>query len=313
MTSPSLRTAALRIGVSVGLVVGLLAFLPVRTLMAAFAQVSPRVWVFAVIVHVLFHLLAAFKWRILMGRHAGIPLTAVVRAHFAGVIGNLGPLGLIGGDMVRATLAVRWSSRPAVVALASVIDRLVDATALMLLAMAGVLWVGARSAAVRPVLLASFSLAALGVAILGCARWILRKSARDGFAGQLIQALDVLVQRPVLVGGTLCFSVLLQGAILAFIVFLGGVVGVNCMVGAWLIAWPTAKLIGLLPVSVAGIGVRELALIALLRPFGGAAGPVMATGLLWDAVVVASSLIGWLTLGLARNVEPSDRCQLQAL
>ena len=47
-------------------------------------------------------------------------------------------------------------------------------------------------------------------------------------------------------------------------------------------------------IGIAGIGVREAALVALLRPLGGAPGPVMAAGLLWDAVIVIGALAGWL-------------------
>ena len=36
----------------------------------------------------------------------------------------------------------------------------------------------------------------------------------------------------------------------------------------WLLAWPLAKLIALAPVSLGGIGVREVALATLLLPCG---------------------------------------------
>jgi uncharacterized membrane protein YbhN (UPF0104 family) len=94
-------------------------------------------------------------------------------------------------------------------------------------------------------------------------------------------------------------SVLIQTALVMVNVYLGMAVGVECTIGAWFVAWPAAKLASVVPVSVAGIGVREAALIALLAPFGASSSRVMAAGLLWEAVLLASSVIGWVVLRLA--------------
>ena len=42
-------------------------------------------------------------------------------------------------------------------------------------------------------------------------------------------------------------------------------------------------------------------LVALLAPFGGAAGPVLAAGLLWNVVLISGSLGGWLFQAVART------------
>ena len=39
---------------------------------------------------------------------------------------------------------------------------------------------------------------------------------------------------------------------------------------------------------------REAALVVFMKPFGAAAGPVVATGLLWDAELFSSGIVGWL-------------------
>lgn len=60
----------------------------------------------------------------------------------------------------------------------------------------------------------------------------------------------------------------------------------------WLFAWPLAKLSAVVPVTQAGIGVREAALAALLLPFGAPAVLAVAAGLAWDAVVVCGAIVG---------------------
>jgi uncharacterized membrane protein YbhN (UPF0104 family) len=62
----------------------------------------------------------------------------------------------------------------------------------------------------------------------------------------------------------------------------------------WVLAWPLAKLAALLPITQGGIGVREAALVALVAPFGGAPALTMATGLVWEAIILAGGLIAGL-------------------
>jgi hypothetical protein len=74
----------------------------------------------------------------------------------------------------------------------------------------------------------------------------------------------------------------------------GVAMGVDVARGAWFAAWPLAKLVALAPVSLAGLGIREAALVAFLRPYGAPTTPVFAAGLLWQSVLFAGGLVGWL-------------------
>jgi uncharacterized membrane protein YbhN (UPF0104 family) len=81
-------------------------------------------------------------------------------------------------------------------------------------------------------------------------------------------------------------------------------VGLNCCLGiacglhisfwVWLFAWPLAKISALLPVTQGGIGVREVALVALLSPFGVPSVLTAAAGLMFEAI----STIGGLLAGI---------------
>jgi uncharacterized membrane protein YbhN (UPF0104 family) len=63
---------------------------------------------------------------------------------------------------------------------------------------------------------------------------------------------------------------------------------------AWVFAWPLAKIIAILPVSLNGLGLREGTLAALLVPFGAQAAQVVAAGLVWQGVLFAAGLLGGL-------------------
>lgn len=295
---PARARTALRIGVSAVVVAALFAFVPIRTLGAALAQVSPLTWVVAMATFVACHLAAAAKWRMLIVP-GGLPFRSAIRAHFAGLVGNFCLPGSVGGDVVRAGFAMRASSRPAAVALASVVDRAIDTLALLAIAAAGVVWASVKSPSVNVVLAATAIVAGLGAVVAAALWWILKRGKWGRYISQVIDSLDVLVRRPGRLAAALAISVLIQSVLVLVNAYLGRAVGVECSISAWFVAFPAAKLASVVPVSAAGIGVREAALIAFLSPFGTSASRVMAAGLLWQAVLLASSLMGWVVLRLA--------------
>jgi len=188
--------------------------------------------------------------------------------------------------------------------LTSVIDRMVDLAALAALTTVGAAWIGARRDAIVPLVGGAVVALVLGAGALALASWWLRRTGHPRLS-ELRDAFDVLMRHPGLVARAFAISLLVQGGLIAANAFIGSSVGVEVPPGAWLLAWPAAKLTAYLPITVAGFGVRESALVAFLRPFDGAAGPVMAAGLLWDVVLVIGSLGGWLVLWLLPGLRPS--------
>ena len=60
----------------------------------------------------------------------------------------------------------------------------------------------------------------------------------------------------------------------------------------WFLTWPLAKISAMLPISMGGIGVREVALAVLLGRFGIPFSSAVGLGLLWESVLIAGSGIG---------------------
>jgi len=69
------------------------------------------------------------------------------------------------------------------------------------------------------------------------------------------------------------------------------------------LAWPLAKIAAVLPITQGGIGVREAALVVL--PLGAPASEVLATGIVWEGVIISGGLLAGLTAFLLRRW-PSD-------
>ena len=273
----------------------LLAMIPLQAVMAALRQVSPWTWIASVGIFFAGHYLNAVKLRLLLGGAAGAHVTsACVRAQYAGLVANLGLPGLAGGDLVRAAYLAPMVGI-ARVTVASVTDRLIDtATVLALVAIALPIAVVPPGLAglVRELeqiglwLFGAVALVVIG--ILACWRWL--KSTRlvakmEGFRTSLSASGSSIA-------AAVMISLAVQSAFVMTNVWLARQVGVTTAVAAWFVAWPLSKLIAILPISLGGIGVREAALVSLLAPYGAPGDAVLASGILWQSVLIVTGFIG---------------------
>jgi len=75
----------------------------------------------------------------------------------------------------------------------------------------------------------------------------------------------------------------------------------------WLVAWPLAKIAAVVPLTQGGIGVREAALVVLLAPFGAPAPLVLATGIVFEGVIIAAAMLaGWTAVLLGKAAAGHD-------
>ena len=132
----------LRLVVSLSVLGLLLAVVPLDALWAALRSVPPVAGLLVLIGFLLGHAVAALKWRLLMGPLKDVPPALWLRAHFAGLVANLCLPGVAGGDVVRAGWVMRRVSQREDIAVASVADRGIDVSALVVLAFAGAVWMG---------------------------------------------------------------------------------------------------------------------------------------------------------------------------
>jgi uncharacterized membrane protein YbhN (UPF0104 family) len=291
MARPRIRPWV-RYGVSAAVLIGLLTLIPIRELGRALAQAPPSVLFTTLIVLLAGHVVAALKWRLLHGGQAGLSVETALRAHFLGVLANLWLPGVVGGDLVRAGVTFGRVSRPALVVVASVVDRIVDSLGLLLLAAAGLVLIGGAQRNAWHLVEAGVLVALMAGVVLFSAFRFLKARPSPKFAA-VIEAIELMARRPGLVAAALAISTCVQAAFIMVNVNLGRAVGMAAPVSAWFMAWPLAKLAALIPISAAGLGVREAALVVLMRPFGDPPGAVMAAGLLWQAVFITGGLLGW--------------------
>lgn len=302
------RRAVLRIAGSALFLALLLWLVPLDQLARAFRRIPVPVWGLALGGYLGLHLIGVAKWRFLM-RVAGadLPFSRALRCYYSGLFGNTFLPSVVGGDLVRATLALRLGGPPSGVLTGSLVDRFVDVLGLAALAGAGALLApSALDERSRAVFAGVAALLSIAAASLGLALWILPASRVPGAVRRRLRgaqrSLATLADRPSALGIALVGAVALQTLLVVLNAALAKAMAVDVPFTTWLFVWPLAKIAALLPITLGGIGVRETAQVALLAPFGVPLVDAVAVGLAFQAVVVGSGLVaGAIALILGRT------------
>jgi glycosyltransferase 2 family protein len=90
----------------------------------------------------------------------------------------------------------------------------------------------------------------------------------------------------------LAWAVVVQRLTVAAVAAAGRAIGLNVSLAGLLVATTTVSLAASLPISIAGLGVREASLPLLLAADGVPRMLAVALGLLWSAIVLAVGLTG---------------------
>lgn len=295
---------------------GLLWYLPLEDVARGFSNMDWRVFFGVLLLFMLGHAVAAGKWWFLMGRC--FEYASALRAHFAGLAANLCLPGVAGGDVVRAGLVSQFVELSRLTA-ASLSDRLIDMLALALVSVSGLLMLNSAGANGILVLqiVGLFVAALVGVfyvfpRVVPAVYSAIPKLPAKGFALKISNEFAALGRQPINLLVALVLSVAIQAAFVCLFIWLADVAGVEAPRGAWFFAWPLAKILAILPISLGGIGLREATLAGLMSGFGAQAAPVVAASLIWQAVLMIAGLIGaiaWIMTksGSSKSIKLGER------
>ncbi len=272
--------------------------LPFGDIAAAIRSVPPAVWPAALLAYMTLHLVGVVKWRLLVNTAgAGLSFRTAARAYYMGLFGNTFLPSIVGGDVVRAGVALRASRSKSGLVLGSLIDRLLDILGLAAVAGIGALLspraLDGQSRRIFLTLGALLTVAAIGglvvLAVVPVRRfpWKVRRTLV-----QVRRAVRATIQRPQALVQAFVLGMLLQTLLTVLNWWLGRVIGIEIPLYVWLFVWPLAKIAGLLPLTQNGIGVREAAQAVLFAPFGVSAAKAVATGLVFEVVIISGGLLG---------------------
>ncbi len=292
----------------------LLHLLPVGALREALSRIPLTRFLAVLLIYLVALTGGITKWHTTVNSAgAQLNFAASAQCYASGLFGALFLPSIIGGDAARLAVGISRSPRPAAVITGNVADRFLDVAAQLTLVSLGLLLLPGSlpvrlQATARHVMLASVvGAAAFFALVLSLRRLVLRGRSR-GFRRRLAQlrhAIRAVARRP----HRLVFGWLLGTTVQGTYVLLTALLGISCglvlPLRVWLFAWPLAKIAAVIPITQGGIGVREAALVVLLAPFGAPGSQVLATGIVWEGIIITGGLLaGLVALLLQRARAP---------
>ncbi len=283
----------LRIAVS-AVLLGIIAWRTDWTFVSAkFAHLNWALWLAAVGIAVLAQGLSARRWQLFAQKMRFTrTLPQYCAYYFIGTYFNLLLPTSVGGDVVRVWYLDGKSGRK-LAAFASVfLERINGLLVLIAVACVGIL--------IRPVALPWWVHACVwsvaGGALVGMFslplvyRWQRLPAERRA---QLKDLLDQ-VHAPKVLGGATLMSILVQVTGVFSLWLIGLALDLDIPIAYYCILGPMVSLLTLLPITMNGMGVRELGTIAFLAPLGVHEDTAKALAFLWFASSIVVSLLGGL-------------------
>jgi uncharacterized protein (TIRG00374 family) len=249
------------------------------------------------------------RWRSVLSalmRGPSPSMASVQAVFYASIFFNCLPFGTVGGDVARVWLARRFALSLSQIVLSILVDRVVTVAALVMLALATLptisnpvavtAWFGGAAILVA---------GALGILLLGAVERVLGRWRKQRFIHFVLRMVEEMRQVKTRAGlVALCFA-LASGACSgsgAYCIARSLGIGVGAVPMIAVISIMT--LVVALPVSVAGWGVREITLVALLGLLGVDREAALALSVELGLITTLLSLPGgvvWLTLRDHRN------------
>jgi uncharacterized protein (TIRG00374 family) len=275
---------------------------------------------FAGAVGVLFvsQLIAALRWHLLLnGAGLNRPLLVVVRAYLIGVFANSFMPTAFGGDFARAWLLAR-PGPPLVRALLSVVvDRFLAFWCLIALA-----WLSLPadpSVVPSSLAIALLALTAAGLAASALAIWFALHGGRS-FAGRLPErvrgwaretraTLRLYNGEPRMLATATMLGLVFQGLTVLAMWIVAKAINVEIPFALLAVALPLVLAITLVPISIAGFGVREGGMVLLLGAAGYSATEATLLSLMGVAALVVSSLPGAAAMTLGHMFPSRDELE----
>lgn len=262
--------------------------------------------VLAALLALLSWLIAIAKWKLLLRK---VPFGELTRFHFIGMLYNQILPGQIAGEAIKAVRLAKGRDDVGKIAASVLVDRLTGLVGLGIVAGAGLLLSPLRIPQLQAIggMIVIGTLAFTAALFASRLPWLIefttRKASaleqRPGLVGRaahafhhFLDAWRTYVRDPMLVVASIAFGILFQavGALIVKVLAVGLGIELSFSDGAWVLGIVSVAI--LLPVSLGGLGVRELGFVAILGLIGIASPHALSLAIACSAITLFGALLG---------------------
>lgn len=311
--SHALGKHALRVIVSLVLFVLIFRTVDFREVLGVLKASNPWLLFPALGLQVLSALVAAIRWHMIMRELSfGKDLSFYVRSYFKGTFFNQALPTSIGGDALRVleTAKVGGGKREAFYGV--FIDRIVGLLGLLLLNLVAIL--------INPIFLEKYAAvhwAIIGMALsgfvgvlvlmyAGTLKW-LTKNKVTKLAHDLSHRIRRIYRSGRTIATQLVLSIVIHLLSMMAVYFIGLTVGLDYSLLVYMVVVPPVILLTIIPISLAGWGVRETGMIGLFLLIGAQKATILSVSLVYGLILVAASAPGMYFFILGRRQAKVDK------
>lgn len=279
-----------------------------RQMLAHLRQAPLWVLALALALFLGLHVLGAFKLHLLLNiEPLGLSFLDTLQCYLFGLSGNLLLPSAVGGDMVVLALALRKTRRRGGVLFALLVHRSMDLAAVLALAAVGVASIPRYHAMAMPILWAFIAAGAAAVVMVAlAASAVLRGRLPFRWKRRQVRLRRLLLsgaRQPGRLAAAAGIALGTQSCLFLINAWLAKSVALDLPWSVWFFALPLAKIVSMAPVTLGGIGARELALATLLGLFNVNQNLAVAASLLWQGVVIAGCISAGVLAALLGGME----------
>jgi uncharacterized protein (TIRG00374 family) len=301
-----LTSRGFRVAFGVGLLALLFSQIDLRAMAATIGGTRVDLLVLVMATILATRLVGAFRWYVLLRTlNQGVSYRGVVRLTFVSdFMGYLTP-GSLGVEAIRLYGMSQTTSDPALTATSMLVERLLAFLALIILVLVGLAFeLPGTAPEIRPFALLALALLVAALVGLMAAPFRLatlrllshpRLVRTNAAARKVYRSLDRYSARPALLAGTFLIAVIFQLLRCATVAVGAMAFGVHLPIWVFIVLVPVIILITLLPISIAGLGVRELGFVYLFGQVGMPAEVALSLSLLLRLFAILLAAPGaWL-------------------
>lgn len=286
----------IKVLISIGIVGFIIYKIDFSSVLDLMLQAQPLYLVSALALLIASQLVAAYRWKLIMELlDYPHPLSFYIKSYFKGALFNQLLPTSIGGDAYRVAEVKAQGGQTREAFYGVFIDRIVGLIGLLVITLfAGIFSKGLFPEHIFYTINGLIAVAFLGFFVLLALHKIqwLEKFAITKLFYDLSHRFRRVYKTPKRISQQLSLSILIHLLAMFAIFGIGHSVGINEPIATYLVIIPPAILLTILPISFAGWGVREGALIVLFMMIGVEQTHVLAMSLLFGILLIIAALPG---------------------
>ena len=281
-------------------------------------SVNPLSVIFVALLFATIQAISAYRWSAILAKDVKVPYLKLLSIYYIGMFFNNFMPTMVGGDIIKGYYLYKNTGRGDISLASIFMDRYSGFTALIIMTTIALIpgWsliAGTELPGFFVLLVGGYLGISLILWVEYLHRWAMRVLARIHFYGinRKIETVYTTLMsyrshRGILVKILICSAIVQPGIIIGYYVLSRGL-GMTVPIGYFFLFVPLATVVSMLPVSLAGLGIREGAFVFLFAKAGASKEEALTLSLMWFAIMAAVSLVGgmeYLRMGGSKNAPP---------